>query len=99
MRVSSVSPEQRTVLTRSHCAGDSAVSASNCPTAIMPFSGVRISWLMRARNCDFASAEAAACNHAPVLLQDGAGFWHIATRATITKVTINPSLLTLRHAK
>ena len=99
MRVSSVSPEQRTVLTRSHCAGDSAVSASSCPTAIMPFSGVRISWLMRARNCDFASAAAAACNHAPVLLQDGAGLWHIATQATITKVTINPSLLTLRQAE
>ena len=61
MSVRRVSPEQRTVLTRSHCAGDSAVSASSCPTAIIPFRGVRISWLMRAKNCDFASAEAAAC--------------------------------------
>ena len=86
MRVSSVSPEQRTVLTRSHCAGDSAVSASNCPTAIMPFSGVRISWLMRARNCDFASAAAAACNHAPMLLQDGPGFLHTATTSHYHKI-------------
>ena len=59
--VSKVSPEHRTVLTRSHCAGLRAVSASSWPTAIMPFRGVRISWLMRAKNCDFASAAAAAC--------------------------------------
>lgn len=68
MRVRSVSPEQRMVETRSHCAGDSAVSASSCPTAIMPFRGVRISWLIRARNCDFASTAAAAwrrANHMP----------------------------------
>ena len=31
--VSRVSPEQRMVFSRSHCAGDSAVSASSCPTA------------------------------------------------------------------
>jgi len=40
-----------------------ALSASSCPTAIMPLSGVRISWLMRARNCDLASVAAAACPH------------------------------------
>ena len=33
MSVSRVSPEQRMVFSRSHCAGDSAVSASSCPCA------------------------------------------------------------------
>ena len=32
-----------------------------CPTAIMPFRGVRISWLIRARNWLLASVAAAAC--------------------------------------
>ena len=50
MSVSSVSPLQRMVLTRSHWAGERLVSASSCPTAIIPLRGVRISWLMRARN-------------------------------------------------
>lgn len=58
--VNRASPEHRTVLTKSHCAGDSAVSASSCPTAIMPLSGVRISCDMRARNCDLASVAATA---------------------------------------
>lgn len=49
-------------LPRSHWAGLSGVSASSCPTAIMPLRGVRISWLMRARNCDLASVAAAACS-------------------------------------
>ena len=36
------------------------VPARSWPTAIMPFSGVRISWLMRARNWLFTSVAAAA---------------------------------------
>ena len=60
MSVRSASPEQQMVDTRSFCAGDSAVSDSSCPTAIIPFSGVRISWLIRARNWLLASVAAAA---------------------------------------
>ena len=38
--------------------------SSSCATAIMPFRGVRISWLMLARNMDLASAAVSAATYA-----------------------------------
>jgi len=55
MSASRVSPEQRIVFTRSLCWCVSLVSPRSCPTAIIPFSGVRISWLILARNWLLAS--------------------------------------------
>ena len=53
MIVSSASPEPRTVSAYSRCSGLSSVSSSSPVMPITPFIGVRISWLMLARNSDF----------------------------------------------
>ena len=54
MIVSRLSPEWRMVSTNSSCSAVSAVSSSSVVMPMTPFIGVRISWLMLARNSDFA---------------------------------------------
>jgi len=56
------SPESCMVLTYCSWVSDSFVSPRISAMPMMPLSGVRISWLMWARNCDLAAdAAAAAC--------------------------------------
>ena len=57
---SSAVPEPIAVSTQSRCCDVSGVSSSNCVIPITPLSGVRISWLMLARNSLFAVAAASA---------------------------------------
>jgi len=54
MIVSRLSPELRMISTKSRCSALSGVSTSSVVMPITPFIGVRISWLMLARNSDFA---------------------------------------------
>ena len=56
IRASSTADEVLMVCTKSACSRVSTVCASNCTMPITPFIGVRISWLMVARNAAFASA-------------------------------------------
>mmetsp|Transcript_30580 Transcript_30580/g.78029 ORF Transcript_30580/g.78029 Transcript_30580/m.78029 type:complete len:390 (-) Transcript_30580:1641-2810(-) len=53
-------PDSRMVSASSRCSGVSADASSSCAVAIMPLSGVRISWLMLARNMDLASVAVSA---------------------------------------
>ncbi len=50
---SSASPEPAAVCAYSRCSVDSSVCSSSSVIPITPLSGVRISWLMLARNSDF----------------------------------------------
>ena len=54
MTPSSASPDELAVCTYSRCSASSGVSPSSSSMPITPFSGVRISWLMLARNSDLA---------------------------------------------
>ncbi len=60
MIVSRASPESSTASTKSRCSLDSGVSSSSRVIPMTPFMGSRISWLMVARNSDFASLARAA---------------------------------------
>ena len=55
MIVSSPSPERRTVSRNERCWSFSGVSSSSSVRPSTPFIGVRISWLMLARNSDLAA--------------------------------------------
>ncbi|OFA05196.1 hypothetical protein JAB9_08720 [Janthinobacterium sp. HH107] len=65
MMLSRLSPERCTVCTKRCCLGLSSVRCSNSVMPSTPFIGVRISWLILARNSDLArlaaSASALAC--------------------------------------
>ena len=63
MIVSSASPESRMVPAKSRCSALSGVSSSRPLMPITAFIGVRISWLIVARNALLASlaVSAAAC--------------------------------------
>ena len=50
---SSASPDDAAVCAYSRCSGASSVWSSSSVMPITPFIGVRISWLMLARNSDF----------------------------------------------
>ena len=52
MTVSSDSAEDRIVATKSCCSGSSRVDSASSLMPMMPFIGVRISWLTLARNSD-----------------------------------------------
>ena len=56
----SPSPDRRMVSAYSRCIPVSSVSSSSPVMPITPFIGVRISWLMVARNSDFARFAASA---------------------------------------
>ena len=62
MMVSSASPERRTVSAYSRCSAVSSVSSSRPVMPITPFIGVRISWLMLARNSLLCRLAASACS-------------------------------------
>ena len=63
--VSSASAEARTISACSRCSGSRRLSIRSPIIPITPFRGVRISWLMLARNIDFAAlACSAACRSA-----------------------------------
>ena len=64
MIVSSASPEWRTVSAYSRCSGVSGVSSSSPVMPITPFIGVRISWLIVARNSLLARLAASAASRA-----------------------------------
>ncbi len=64
MIVSSVSAEPRTWSAKSRWRVSSGVSSSSSVIPITPFMGVRISWLMLARNADFRSEAASASSRA-----------------------------------
>ena len=55
-----VSPDDCMVVTKSLCVRSNFVSSNNCPTAINPFKGVRISCDICAKNFDFDSVAALA---------------------------------------
>ena len=57
-------PAVRIPSTKSRCAGSSSVSASRSDRPITPFIGVRISWLIVARNCDFMREASTAWSRA-----------------------------------
>ena len=52
----SAAPDRSIVSTYSTCSSLRSVAASNCAIPKTPFIGVRISWLILARNCDFTEA-------------------------------------------
>ena len=56
--------DRRIVLVESRSSGDNGRSASISAIAITPFSGVRISWLMVARNALLALLAVSACSRA-----------------------------------
>ena len=65
-----LSPEAEMLPTYSRCSGESSVSARSCAMPSTPFMGVRISWLMLARNAlllrlAFSAASLACCSSAP----------------------------------
>ncbi len=60
MMSSSESPESRIVEAKSRCSSVSGVSSSRPLMPITAFIGVRISWLIVARNALFASFAASA---------------------------------------
>ena len=60
MMASSDSPLVRSVSTKSRCVGVSSVSSSRPVMPMTPFIGVRISWLMLARNSDLVRLPASA---------------------------------------
>ncbi len=64
MTVSSESLQRRIVSAYSRCSSVSVVSSMMSVMPITPFIGVRISWLMFARNSDFARVEASASSRA-----------------------------------
>ena len=65
MTPSSASPDAAAVCAYSRCSRSSSVSSSSSVMPITPFSGVRISWLMLARNSDFACDASMARSAAP----------------------------------
>ena len=62
MIASSASAEVRMVSAEWRCSSFSLVSSSRWVMPRMPFMGVRISWLMVARNSDLARLPASACS-------------------------------------
>ena len=64
MTASSSSPEVRMTPSRSRCLSLISSKAMTSAIASTPFSGVRISWLMLARNCDLSTLAALAWSRA-----------------------------------
>ena len=64
MTRSSVSADESTIRTYSRCSRASSVSRSSSAMPMMPFIGVRISWLMLARNWLLAWFDASATRRA-----------------------------------
>ena len=62
MTSSRATPERRTVSSSDCCLADRLVLSSSSVIPRTPFSGVRISWLMLARNLDFATLAASAAS-------------------------------------
>ncbi len=60
----SASPETRIVSTYSRCSGASGVFANNPVMPITPFMGVRISWLIVAKNSDLSRTASNAASRA-----------------------------------
>ncbi len=60
IRLSSASPLVRIVSAYSFCSVSKSVSNSSAAIPMTPFMGVRISWLMFAKNADFARVAASA---------------------------------------
>ena len=65
IKPSSASPEDLTVCKYSRCSAVSSVSSANSVIPSTPFMGVRISWLMLARNSLLARLAASAASFAP----------------------------------
>ena len=63
---SSCSPDWRTTVSRSRCTSARSPRSITSAIASTPFSGVRISWLMLARNCDLAMLAALAASRASI---------------------------------
>ena len=85
MIVSSASPESRIVPAKSRCSSLSGVSSSSPLMPMTAFIGVRISWLMVARNALFASFAASAAARASCVALNKRAFW-IAITAWSAKV-------------
>jgi hypothetical protein len=64
MMVSSAWADERTMPTNSRCSGVRSVASTSSVMPMMPFMGVRISWLMLARNSLFARLAASAASRA-----------------------------------
>ena len=78
------SPLERMVSAKSRCCGLSGVSSSRLVMPITAFIGVRISWLMLARNCALAAVAASATCRA---FSSSRAVRSMASRASISKVT------------
>ena len=76
---SSDSPELRTVSTKGRWTSLRLVSSSNSVKPSTPFMGVRISWLMLARNSDLARL---ACSAASLAASSSCSFWRSACSAS-----------------
>ena len=82
-------PDRDTFSTRRRCRTFSEVEASRLAMPSTPFIGVRISWLMVARNCDFARLAASACSRARTS-SDSARFRSVMSRRMLVKKTSSP---------
>ncbi len=81
----SVSPDPRAVLTSRRCWPSSALRRSRSSAPSTPFIGVRISWLIVARNCDLARLAASAVSLAlrsEACAASASSRWPIASAAT-----------------
>ena len=104
MMVSKASPEDRIVSTNPDCSASSGVSASRLVIPITPFMGVRISWLMLARNSLFAFVAASAASFASISAAS-ARFSSVTSRVRPTSPIVPPlpsrsgSLVVERHPR
>ncbi len=80
MSDSSASPLVRTILAYSRCSGERSVSSSRPVMPITPFMGVRISWLMLARNSLLAALAASACAARELARAVVAARWRLVSR-------------------
>ena len=64
MMARSASPLERMMFTQSRCSALSGVSRSRLVMPMTPFMGVRISWLIEARNSDLAREASSASSFA-----------------------------------
>ena len=86
MTPSSACPAPRTPSAYCRCSGSSSVVSSRSLSPITPFMGVRISWLIVARNVDLARDASSAASRARASSWR-ALVWDCRRRAIRTKVT------------
>ena len=87
-------PEPSTVCTYTSCSGVSGVWSNSSDMPSTPFMGVRISWLMVARNLDLAAlAASAACFNASVCVMS-ASRWRMARSSTAMAARMKSRLQT-----